>query len=167
MCGARAHCTSVPAPPNVKAKNLSHNANCILTTGRNDLEDGLDVVLEGEATPVSDKAQLDRVAGAFELKYGSHLTAPAGTWFGLADAIRAEGAVLYRVVPSTIFGFGKGRTNTARPDGASANSTSIENDRNCRIAWRHSVPLMPRCVPLREHACRGQCTFVPMTVLAR
>lgn len=91
-----------------KAKNLSDNANCILTTGRNDLDDGLDVVLEGEAAPVRDKAELDRVAGAFEVKYGALFTEPSGTWFGLGDAIRTEGAVLYRVVPTTIFGFGKG-----------------------------------------------------------
>lgn len=91
-----------------KARNLSNNANCILTTGRNVLDEGLDVVLEGEAAPVGDEVELDRVAGAFELKYGALFTEPAGTWFGLGDAIRTEVAVLYRVVPTTIFGFGKG-----------------------------------------------------------
>jgi Pyridoxamine 5'-phosphate oxidase len=95
-------------PSERKAKNLLHNANCILTTGRNDLGDGLDVVVEGEAALVRDEVELDRVAGAFELKYGSLFTAPAGTWFGLGDAIRTSEAVLYRVVPSTVFGFGKG-----------------------------------------------------------
>ena len=91
-----------------KAKNLSQNANCILTTGRNDLEDGLDVVAEGEAAVVTDDSELDQVAGAFETKYGSRFTAPGGTWFGLGDEIRTGGAVLYRVAPSTVFGFGKG-----------------------------------------------------------
>lgn len=91
-----------------KAKNLSTNPNCILTTGRNDLADGLDVVLEGKAAPVSDETELDGVAGGFELKYGPLLTEPAGTWFGLGDAIRKEVTILYRVVPTTIFGFGKG-----------------------------------------------------------
>jgi hypothetical protein len=91
-----------------KAKNLSHNANCIMTTGRNNLDDGLDVVVEGEAAEVTDRAQLDRLAEAFEEKYGERFTAPGGTWFGLGDEIRTRGAVLYRVVPSTVFGFGKG-----------------------------------------------------------
>lgn len=91
-----------------KAKNLSQNANCILTTGRNDLEDGLDVVAEGEAAVVTDDSELGRVAGVFETKYGSRFTAPGGTWFGLGDEIRTGGAVLYRVAPSTVFGFGKG-----------------------------------------------------------
>jgi uncharacterized pyridoxamine 5'-phosphate oxidase family protein len=94
-------------PTERKAKNLSQNANCILTTGRNDL-DGLDVVAEGKAALVTDDAELDTVAGAFEMKYGSRFTAPGGTWFGLGDEIRRGGAVLYRVAPSTVFGFGKG-----------------------------------------------------------
>jgi hypothetical protein len=93
-----------------KAKNLSHNANCIMTTGRNDLDDGLDVVVEGEAATITDKAQLDRIALAFEEKYGECFTASGGTWFGLGDEIRTRGAALYRVVPSTVFGFGKGDT---------------------------------------------------------
>jgi hypothetical protein len=39
-------------PEERKARNLSHNAACILTTGRSELsEGGLDVVLEGAARP--------------------------------------------------------------------------------------------------------------------
>jgi hypothetical protein len=91
-----------------KAKNLSQNPNCILTTGRNDLEDGLDVVVEGKAAVITGDSELDRVAGVFEAKYGSRFTARGGPWFGLGDEIRSGGAVLYRVAPSTIFGFGKG-----------------------------------------------------------
>jgi general stress protein 26 len=91
-----------------KAKNLSHNANCILTTGRNDLQDGLDIVVEGRAAVITHSAELDRVVGVFEAKYGSHFTAPEGTLFGLGDEIRTGGVVLYRVAPSTVFGFGKG-----------------------------------------------------------
>ena len=97
-------------PTEHKAKNLSQNANCILSTGRNDLEDGLDVVAEGEAAVVTDDSELGHVAGVFETKYGSRFTAPTGTWFGLGDEIRTGGAVLYRVSPSTVFGFGKGAT---------------------------------------------------------
>ena len=95
-------------PTERKARNLSHNANCILTTGRNDLDDGLDVVAEGEAALVTDDAELDNIPRAFEVKYGSRLTAPGGTWFGLGEEIRTRGAILYRVAPSAVFGFGKG-----------------------------------------------------------
>jgi hypothetical protein len=37
----------------------------------------------------------------------SHLTAPEGVWFGLGDAIRGGTALVYRITPSTAFGFGK------------------------------------------------------------
>ncbi len=90
-----------------KAKNLQHNAQCILTTGQNGL-DGLDVVIEGRAVEVGDEAELGRVADAYESKYGAHLTAPEGTWSGLGDTMRAGEALVYRVVPTSILGFAKG-----------------------------------------------------------
>jgi pyridoxine/pyridoxamine 5'-phosphate oxidase len=90
-----------------KAKNLAQNPNCALTTGRNDL-DGLDLVIEGQVAPVGDKPELRNVADAFEAKYGRHF-APQGTWAGLGDAIRDATVVVYRVAPSTAFGFGKGQ----------------------------------------------------------
>jgi hypothetical protein len=91
-----------------KAKNLAHNPLCSVTTGRNSL-DGLDLVIEGAAAAVSDHDELQLVAGTFELKYGSHLTEPEGTWFGLADAIWDGSALVYRVTAFTAFGFGKGQ----------------------------------------------------------
>jgi uncharacterized pyridoxamine 5'-phosphate oxidase family protein len=94
-------------PAERKAKNLSRNPLCAVTAGRNSL-DGLDVVVEGAAASVSDGDDRPLVAEAFELKYGSQFTAPEGTWFGLGDAIRGGDALVYRVTPSTVFGFGKG-----------------------------------------------------------
>jgi uncharacterized pyridoxamine 5'-phosphate oxidase family protein len=91
-----------------KARNLEQNAQCVLTTGCNNL-DGLDIVVEGAAARVSDESELRRVADTYEAKYGSHLTVPGGTWFGLGDAIRAGDVVVYRVAPVTAFGFGKGK----------------------------------------------------------
>jgi nitroimidazol reductase NimA-like FMN-containing flavoprotein (pyridoxamine 5'-phosphate oxidase superfamily) len=94
-------------PEERKAKNLQQNPQCILTTGQNGL-DGLDVVVEGRAVEVGDAAELEQVANACESKYGAHFTAPEGAWFGLSDAIRAGKALVYRVAPTTILGFGKG-----------------------------------------------------------
>ena len=91
-----------------KAKNLAQNPHCALTTGCNGL-DGLDLVVEGEAAEVGDEAELQRVADTYESKYGSHFTAPEGTWFGLGDAIRGGDVLVYRVAPSTAFGFGRGK----------------------------------------------------------
>ena len=92
-----------------KAKNLSQNPHCVLTTGHNGLDENLDLVVEGEAATVDNEAELRRVADTYEAKYGPHLTAPEGTWFGLGDAIRRGDALVYRVAPSTAFGFGKGK----------------------------------------------------------
>ena len=89
-----------------KARNLDRNPQCILTTGQNGL-DGLDVVVEGRAVAVGDRVERERVASAYESKYGEHFTAPEGTWFGLGDAIRAGKVLLYRVTPTTILGFAK------------------------------------------------------------
>jgi uncharacterized pyridoxamine 5'-phosphate oxidase family protein len=93
-------------PSERKAKNLGENPHCILTTGHNTL-DGLDIVIEGIAAEVGDSAELERVAQAYESKYGAHLTAPEGTWFGLGEGIRAGEVLLYRVTPTTVFGFAK------------------------------------------------------------
>lgn len=94
-------------PSERKAKNLADNPFCVVTTGGNSL-DGLDLVVEGVAASVHDGAELQRGADMFEAKYGSHVTAAEGTWFGLGEAIRAGDTPVYRVTPSTAFGFGKG-----------------------------------------------------------
>lgn len=94
-----------------KAKNLGQNPFCILTTGCNGLE-GLDLVVEGEATKVSDLAELATVADTYESKYGSHFTAPEGNWFGLGDTIRRDEVFVFRVAPTTAFGFGKGTSSS-------------------------------------------------------
>jgi nitroimidazol reductase NimA-like FMN-containing flavoprotein (pyridoxamine 5'-phosphate oxidase superfamily) len=91
-----------------KAKNLAHNPHCVLTTGSNKL-DGLDLVVEGMVAKVTDPPELTSVAETFESKYGPQLTAPEGTWYGLGGDIREGKVLVYRVAPSTAFGFGKGK----------------------------------------------------------
>jgi len=56
-------------PKERKAKNLALNASCVLTTGTNQLADGLDIVVEGEAIRLTDVAILQRLVDAFEAKY--------------------------------------------------------------------------------------------------
>src|SRR5687768_5179635 len=93
-----------------KAKNLEQNPHCILTTGCNALDEGLDLVVEGDAVRISDDARLRRIAQAYEAKYGSD-------WrFGVRDGFfvhhgQHEGAgpvVVYELDPATAFGFRKG-----------------------------------------------------------
>jgi nitroimidazol reductase NimA-like FMN-containing flavoprotein (pyridoxamine 5'-phosphate oxidase superfamily) len=82
--GALYFCTG---PTERKAKNLSQNPHCVLTTGHSTLN-GLDVVLEGTAEKLSNLAELGRVADTYESKYGPHFAPPDGTWSGLGDAAR-------------------------------------------------------------------------------
>ena len=48
-----------------KAVNLRTNQNVILTTGCNEWEQGLDVVVEGEAVQIVDESTLERLAEAW------------------------------------------------------------------------------------------------------
>lgn len=92
-----------------KAKNLAHNTHCILTTGRNTLnEEGLDLALEGMAVQVSDAERLQRISEAYEAKYGGdwHYDVRDGTVVGREGNV----ALVFEVAPTAIFGFGKGAT---------------------------------------------------------
>ena len=96
-------------PGERKAQNLADNPHCILTTttGGNALDEGIDIVVEGDAVNVSDEHDLRRIAAAYESKYGSD-------WrFTVRDrAFHHEGgrALVFEVAPTTAFGFGKGAT---------------------------------------------------------
>src|ERR687890_2432981 len=56
-----------------KAKNLVRNPHCILTTGCNALDEGLDVAVEGDAGGGTDEARLGGVGGALLSKKGRGL----------------------------------------------------------------------------------------------
>jgi nitroimidazol reductase NimA-like FMN-containing flavoprotein (pyridoxamine 5'-phosphate oxidase superfamily) len=94
-------------PSERKARNLAHNPHCILTTGCNTMDEGLDVVVEGDAVQVTDDAKLGRIADLYESKYGRE-------WrFGVRDGVfvpeDGEGvALVFEVAPRKAFGFGKG-----------------------------------------------------------
>lgn len=87
-----------------KARNVAHNPHCVLSTGTNALNQGLDVMIEGDAEPVSDERTLNRIAAAYEAKYGPE-------WhFDVRDGGFATHGVrvsVFRVEPHTGFGFGR------------------------------------------------------------
>src|SRR5437016_14185523 len=56
-------------PGEQKAANLRTNQNVILTTGCNEWERGLDVVVEGEAVQVMDESVLERLAETWATKW--------------------------------------------------------------------------------------------------
>jgi general stress protein 26 len=88
-----------------KRRNLAENQHCVLTTGCNTYDEGIDIVIEGDAERITDHAELQRVADTYEAKYGSD-------WhFDVGNGVFQSGgreAWVYRVAPVTAFGFGKG-----------------------------------------------------------
>jgi Pyridoxamine 5'-phosphate oxidase len=96
-----------------KARNLAHNAYCVVTTGCNRLTEGTDLVFEGKATWITDDADLQRLADAYEAKYGSdwRFSVRNGAFEHASAALTHDAVVghahVFRVVPSTAFGFGK------------------------------------------------------------
>ncbi|MGP3975904.1 pyridoxamine 5'-phosphate oxidase family protein [Streptomyces sp. 8N114] len=94
-------------PGEQKAKNLAHDPHCALTTGRNALTEGLDIIVEGMADQVTDPAALEEVIAAHETKYGEHMTSPEGTFYGMGDGIRKGDVLVFAVAPDTAYGFGR------------------------------------------------------------
>jgi nitroimidazol reductase NimA-like FMN-containing flavoprotein (pyridoxamine 5'-phosphate oxidase superfamily) len=89
-----------------KAKNLKTDARVTITTGCNSLTEGLDIVVEGEATIVRDDAKLRRVGDAYAAKYGEGWRLP-----GL------DGVVVFQVALSKAFGFGRRDGHVGPPSG--------------------------------------------------
>ena len=87
-----------------KARNLEHNNRVALTTGTNSWARGLDVVVEGAAVRVTDREGLQRLADAYEAKYGSE-------WhFDVGDGVFGTGedaAAVFRIEPAKVLAFAK------------------------------------------------------------
>ncbi|MFF2653505.1 pyridoxamine 5'-phosphate oxidase family protein [Streptomyces sp. NPDC058045] len=94
-------------PGEQKARNLAGDAHCALTTGRNSLAEGLDLVIEGTAARVEDPALREAAIAAYEAKYGAHITSSEGTFHGIGDGMRAGQVALFAVTPATAYGFGR------------------------------------------------------------
>jgi hypothetical protein len=76
-----------------------------LTTGNNSWAQGLDVVIEGTAVRVEDRETLQRIADAYEAKYGSF-------WhFDVGDGVFGAGedaTAVFRIEPDKVLAFAKG-----------------------------------------------------------
>ena len=87
-----------------KARNLEHSGQVALTTGNNTWASGLDVVVEGTAVRVVDRDVLQRLAEAYEAKYGSE-------WhFDVGDVVFGTGeraAAVFRIEPTKVLAFAK------------------------------------------------------------
>jgi nitroimidazol reductase NimA-like FMN-containing flavoprotein (pyridoxamine 5'-phosphate oxidase superfamily) len=87
-----------------KARNLEHSRRVALTTGNNSWARGLDVVVEGTAVQVEDRDELQRLADAYEGKYGS-------VWhYDVGDGVFGEGedaVAVFRIEPAKVIAFAK------------------------------------------------------------
>jgi general stress protein 26 len=94
-----------------KALNLRNNAHVILTTGCNQWDGGLDVVVEGDAVGVTDDRKLQRLADAWTAKWD-------GRWRyevrGGAFHHDAGVASVFSVTPTKVLAFGKGSFSHTR-----------------------------------------------------
>lgn len=89
-----------------KALNLRANQHVVLTTGCNDWDRGVDIVLEGPASLVSDDGLLGRLTTAWAAKWD-------GQWqYEVHDGHfrHADGgeSLVYAVQPTKVLAFGKG-----------------------------------------------------------
>jgi nitroimidazol reductase NimA-like FMN-containing flavoprotein (pyridoxamine 5'-phosphate oxidase superfamily) len=88
-----------------KAVNLRTNPHVTLTTGCDQWDHGLDVVVEGDAAQVEDEDTLKRLADAWRTKWD-------GRWQYEARAggfhHEAGTALVFSVVPTKVLAFGKG-----------------------------------------------------------
>jgi pyridoxine/pyridoxamine 5'-phosphate oxidase len=96
-------------PEEQKAQNLRHSTAVTVTTGVNTWNDGLDVVVEGDAERVTGLDALTRLADVIREKYrGEWDYTPQAEGFGHTDA---EGdnhiAHVFRVPPAKVLAFAK------------------------------------------------------------
>ncbi|MPZ52717.1 MAG: pyridoxamine 5'-phosphate oxidase family protein [Acidimicrobiia bacterium] len=126
----RPHVTPLPAfwlddalyfctgPEEQKAKNIEVNPECVLTTGTNTFLSGLDVVVEGTATRVTDDHRLERLAELWESELNWTFDVVDGVFRdrGLEmDGQELEGrgsAHIFAVGPTKILAFAKGESFT-------------------------------------------------------
>jgi len=97
-------------PREQKSKNLAANRHCAVTTGCNTWNEGLDLVLHGDAEVMHDLLRLRQVADAFLAKYGRDWA------FEVAEDGTFGGPVVYHLVPVQGLGFGKGPFSHTRWD---------------------------------------------------
>jgi general stress protein 26 len=101
----------VTGPDEQKAVNLRGNPQVILMTGCNRWQEGVDIVVEGEAVRVTDDALLERLAEAWTSKWDAR-------WqYEVHDGCfhhEPGAALVFRVVPDKILVFGKGAFSQTR-----------------------------------------------------
>jgi nitroimidazol reductase NimA-like FMN-containing flavoprotein (pyridoxamine 5'-phosphate oxidase superfamily) len=92
-------------PGEQKARNLDGNRHVVLTTGCDRWDQGLDVMVEGEAQRVTDPGTLNRLAAAWTTKWDGQWQYEV-TDTGFANA--GNPVLVFMVKPTKILAFTKG-----------------------------------------------------------
>jgi general stress protein 26 len=95
-----------------KGVNLRGNPHVILMTGCNRWDEGLDVVVEGDAVRQTDQGTLERLAAAWATKW-------TGQWqFQVSDGLfrhpQGGEALVFSVTPTKVLAFAKGTFSATR-----------------------------------------------------
>jgi len=95
-----------------KAINLHGNPHVILTTGCNSWEEGLDVMVEGDAVQITDNNVLARLARAWATKWDGQwqFEARDGGFYHKDGGV----ALVFAVKPTKILAFAKGKFSHTR-----------------------------------------------------
>ncbi len=92
-----------------KEINLRNNHRVILMTGRNEWDQGLDIVVEGDARRVEDRSQLERAATVWSAKWdGRWSYVVTETGFEHPNDPDHTQVLVFAVRPERILAFGKG-----------------------------------------------------------
>lgn len=100
-------------PTEQKARNLETNTHCTLITGCNALNNGLDLVVEGDAVRVTDNGRLQRLADEYVTKYGRTWQFTVGDGAFVHPSGQSE-ALVFEVAPDKVLGFSKGDFSQTR-----------------------------------------------------
>jgi nitroimidazol reductase NimA-like FMN-containing flavoprotein (pyridoxamine 5'-phosphate oxidase superfamily) len=93
-------------PEEQKTANLASNPHVVLSTGSNDWQEGIDVMIEGRAERVTDRETLERLADLWREKWDGRWQSEP-TEGGFRSEI-GEPAHVYGVRPVKVLAFAKG-----------------------------------------------------------
>jgi hypothetical protein len=97
--------------------NLRHNDRVILTTGRNDWNAGLDIVVEGVASREVSLETLTRVAEVWTHKWDGRWKYAVGAdcfHHHAGERVLEETIFVFRVAPRKVFAFSEGTFSQTR-----------------------------------------------------
>jgi len=89
-----------------KLKNLRGSPHVVLTTGCNHMEPGLDIVVEGDAVPVTDAAVHERLYQTWLIQWGEGW--PIQLHNGVLCEMSGEPLLVFSVTPTKIFAYARG-----------------------------------------------------------